>query len=52
MSRCRSRFYIYVVFKEFFVDGLQFAYIGELFTTHIRGKGKLHSSRSVCITCL
>jgi hypothetical protein len=35
------RFYIYVVFYEFFLDGLQFAYIGELFPTHIRAKGGL-----------
>ena len=36
-----AMFYIYVVFYEFFLDGLQFAYIGELFPTHLRAKGKL-----------
>lgn len=35
------RFYIYVVFYEFFLDGLQFTYIGELFPTPLRAKGEL-----------
>lgn len=34
-----AMFFIYVVFYEMCLDGVQFAYVGELFPTHIRAKG-------------
>lgn len=35
-----AAFYVYVVFYEMCLDGTQFAYLGELFPTHLRAKGE------------
>ncbi len=41
LSAAVAMFYVYVIFYELTLDGLQFAYIGELFPTHLRAKGEL-----------
>lgn len=34
-----AMFFVFEVFYAIFLDGTQFAYIGEIFPTHIRAKG-------------
>jgi MFS family permease len=41
LSAAVAMFYVYVIAYELCLDGLQFAYIGELFPTHLRAKGEL-----------
>lgn len=40
LSAAVAMFFVYVIFYEICLDGLQFAYIGELFPTHLRAKGE------------
>ena len=48
LSAAVAMFYVYVIFYEVCLDGPQFAYLGELFPTHIRAKGRLaHHLRPV-----
>lgn len=41
--------YIYVVFYEGGLDGTQFAYLGELFPTHLRAKGMNLGVAGICL---
>ncbi|CAK4030488.1 related to sugar transport STP1 [Lecanosticta acicola] len=41
--------YIYVVFYEGGLDGVQFAYLGELFPTHLRAKGMNLGVAGICL---
>ncbi|KAK6433488.1 hypothetical protein LTR95_010333 [Oleoguttula sp. CCFEE 5521] len=42
-------FYVYVIFYEIALDGLQFAYIGELFPTYIRAKVMNIGVAGICL---
>lgn len=44
-----AMFYIYVVFYEVGLDGTQFAYLGELFPTHLRAKGMNLGVAGICL---
>ncbi|RVX66729.1 hypothetical protein B0A52_08922 [Exophiala mesophila] len=41
--------YIYVCFYELCLGGVQFAYLGELFPTHIRAKGMVIGIANICV---
>ncbi|MCJ1366035.1 hypothetical protein MMC16_005160 [Acarospora aff. strigata] len=41
--------FIYVVFYEICLDGTQFAYVGELFPTHLRAKGMSLGVAGICL---
>ncbi|TKA74687.1 hypothetical protein B0A49_04268 [Cryomyces minteri] len=41
--------FVYVVFYETALDGTQFAYLGELFPTHIRAKGMNLGVAGICL---
>ncbi|TKA76547.1 hypothetical protein B0A49_01803 [Cryomyces minteri] len=41
--------FVYVVFYEVALDGTQFAYLGELFPTHIRAKGMNLGVAGICL---
>ena len=41
--------YVYVVFYEICLDGVQFAYIGEIFPTHLRAKGIALGVAGICL---
>lgn len=45
LSAAVAMFYVYVIFYEICLDGPQFAYLGELFPTHIRAKGTVLACR-------
>nr|OQO28618.1 hypothetical protein B0A51_03335 [Rachicladosporium sp. CCFEE 5018] len=49
LSAAVAMFYVYVIFYEIALDGLQFAYIGELFPTHIRAKGMNIGVAGICL---
>ncbi|KAK5019535.1 MFS transporter [Cryomyces antarcticus] len=44
-----AAFYVYVVFYEMCLDGTQFAYLGELFPTHLRAKGMNIGVAGICL---
>lgn len=41
--------YMYVVFYEICLDGAQFAYLGEIFPTHLRAKGIALGVAGICL---
>ena len=41
LQACVAMFFIFQVFYGCALDGTQFSYLGEVFPTHIRAKGKL-----------
>lgn len=41
--------FVYVVFYEVALDGTQFAYLGELFPTHLRAKGMSLGVAGICL---
>jgi sugar porter (SP) family MFS transporter len=41
--------YVYVVFYEICLDGTQFAYLGEIFPTHLRAKGMALGVAGICL---
>jgi hypothetical protein len=41
--------YVYVVFYEICLDGAQFAYLGEIFPTHLRAKGIAIGVAGICL---
>ncbi|KAK5136980.1 hypothetical protein LTR08_001487 [Meristemomyces frigidus] len=49
LSAAVAMFYVYVIFYEVCMDGPQFAYLGELFPTHIRAKGMNIGVAGICL---
>ncbi|KAK4539179.1 hypothetical protein LTR36_001179 [Oleoguttula mirabilis] len=49
LSAAVAMFYVYVIFYEVCLDGPQFAYLGELFPTHIRAKGMNIGVAGICL---
>lgn len=41
--------YVYVVFYEICLDGAQFAYLGEIFPSHLRAKGIALGVAGICL---
>jgi hypothetical protein len=44
-----AMFMLFLAFYSFFLDGTQFAYIGEIFPTHIRAKGLSVGVATICL---
>jgi MFS family permease len=43
-----AMFMLFLAFYSFFLDGTQFAYIGEIFPTHLRAKGLSAGVATIC----